>query len=262
MKKIILLITLILATACVLPPLTSGTATPGTETGEPRPATSVDIPAAPVLSVSVTPSALMQGAQATVHVRVQNAGTADWEPYNLVVGYGVEGGSSVTQIETLTITLSAGQVFEQDVSWTVDFTPEPDSAYQIELLLLMPDGTLLGEAAAPVAIVQPALTLSLDPLEPRMGSRVVITVQVINPSGADMDGITLIVGHGPAADSSMFPIQEIPLSIQAGETFSQEIPWVVNYSLSGGDYQIKAILIDSDNVLIVSTEAPLTLPAP
>lgn len=251
MKKYLVLLVLVLACACVVPELASEIATIAANQSDP-----------PVLSVSVAPSALARGTEAIIHVRVENPGESDWETRNLLVGYGEDDFESLILIEEIPVTLPAGEAFEQDVSWTVDFQPEPDARYQIKLVLTLPDGMHLGEAAVPVEFVQLGLSVSLDPAEPPMGSQVMITVQLTNPSGADLEGVTLIVGHGPVVDTVLYPIEEIPVSVKAGETFSQEIPWVVDYSLSDGEYQVMVLLLSPENILISSAEAPVGPAAP
>lgn len=252
MKKYLVLLVLVLAGACVVPELASEIATLVADQDEPP----------PVLSVSISPSVLMKGTEATIHLRVENPGESDWEPRDLLVGYGEEDSGSTILIKKIPITLPAGQVFEQDVSWIVDFQPKPDARYQINLALILPDGKYLGEAIAPVEFVQLGLSVSLDPAEPLMGSRVIITVELTNPSGADLESVTLFVGHGPVVDPVLYPIEEIPVSVKAGETFSQEVPWVVDYSLSDGEYQVMVLLLSSENILIASAEAPVGPAAP
>ena len=253
MKKHLALLCLALVTACARP-------------GGPASSASTDAAgpdaSAPSLAVSVSPSSLMQGAQATVHVRAENPGNDDLETCDLILGYATENDPSVIMITDLPLSLPAGGIFEQDVPWTIDFQPDADASYQVQLMLLTSDGTSLAEISVPVEIVQPVVTISVNPVELSQGSQAAVSVQVTNPSGADMEGITLMVGYGAEGGTSIYPIQEIPLSIPAGETFSQDIPWTVDYVPSGGSYEVSATLLLPGMVVWLSAAASVTLAAP
>ncbi len=253
MKNRLVLLCAVLVTACTRPTETVPTITPESQVAD---------ASVPSLEVSLAASSLMYGTQTTVHVRVENPGSDDWDSYELTLGYAPEGDLDMYVISDLPLSLPAGQVFEQDLPWTVDFEPDPTTGYQVRLMLLTSDGTSLAETAVPVAFVEPAVAISVVPVELGQGSQATVSVQVSNPSGVDMEGLTLLVAYGAEGGTSLFPIQEIPLSLPAGETFSRDIPWTVDYVPPAGSHEVSATLLLPGMEVWVSAATPVTLSAP
>lgn len=77
-----------------------------------------------------------------------------------------------------------------------------------------------------------------------------------------MQGYTLSVGYGAAGDSSSYMIQDLPINLKAGETFSQDITWKLDYVPSSGNYEIRAALIMPGSVFVTQSALPITLTAP
>ena len=57
-------------------------------------------------------------------------------------------------------------------------------------------------------------------------------------------------------------IHELPLSLGAGETFSQEIAWTVDYIPSSGSYEVRAVLLLPGNEQLTLAAAPVELVLP
>lgn len=219
-------------------------------------------PPPPELSVSVLSAPLLQGSQATVHVKVTNPSKDNWQNYKLLVGYAQENDPSMTQIAELPLSLAAGQTFEQDVAWLADFEPAEGAKYQVRLVLISAESSPLGETSAVVEFTQPTVSVSVNPTQLTKGTQALISLQVNNPSGVEMQGYTLSVGYGLVGDSSSYLIQDLPINLKAGETFSQDITWVLDYVPASGNYEVRAALIMPGSVFLTQSVTPITLTAP
>lgn len=219
-------------------------------------------PPPPELSVSISPSSLLQGSQATIHVKVVNPSNDDWQNYKLLIGYAPENDPSMVQISELPLSLAAGQTFEQDVVWLANFQPAEGLKYQIRLALVSADSSPLGDTSTSVEFTKPTVSVAINPTQLTQGTQAVINLQVSNPSDAEMQGYTLSVGYGLQTDPSNYMIQDLPINLKAGETFTQDISWVVDYVPSSGNYEVRALLITPDSVLVTQSASPITLTAP
>jgi hypothetical protein len=219
-------------------------------------------PAPPELSVNVASSPLLQGSQATIHVRVTNPSKDDWQNYKLLLGYAAENDPSMVQILEVPLSLAAGQTFEQDVPWLANFQPGESLKYQVRLALVSEESAPLAETSTPIEFVQPTVSVNINPAQLTQGVQAVISLQVANPSGVEMQGYTLNVGYGAEGDSSSYVIQDLPINLKAGETFSQDITWTVDYIPSSGNYEVRAALIMPGSVLVTQSAVPITLTAP
>jgi hypothetical protein len=219
-------------------------------------------PPPPELSVSVSSSPLLEGSQATVHVRVTNPSADDWQNYKLLIGYAPENDPSMVQISEVPLSLAAGQTFEQDVPWLANFQPAEGLKYQVRLALVSAENAPLGETSAAIEFVHPTVAVNINPTQLTQGTQAVISLQVTNPSGVEMQGYTLSVGYGAAGDSSSYMIQDLPINLKAGETFSQDITWKLDYVPSSGNYEIRAALIMPGSVFVTQSALPITLTAP
>jgi len=219
-------------------------------------------PPPPELSVSISSSPLLQGSETTIHVRATNPSKDDWQNYKLLVGYAQENDPSMYHIAELPLSLAAGQTFEQDVPWLANFQPAEGVKYQVRLALVSADSAPLGETSASVEFVKPTVSVTVNPIQLSQNTQAVISLQVTNPSGVEMQGYTLSVGYGAKNDSSSIMIQDLPINLKAGETFSQDITWTVDYVPSSGNYEIRAALIMPGAVFITQSVSPITLTSP
>ncbi len=219
-------------------------------------------PPPPELSVSISSSPLLQGSQATIHVKVTNPSKDDWQNYKLLIGYAPENDPSMVQISELPLSLAAGQTFEQDVTWLANFQPAEGIKYQVRLALVSAESAPLGETSAGVEFTQPIVSVAINPTQLAQGTQAVISLQVNNPSGVEMQGYTLSVGYGAETDSSSYMIQDLPINLKAGETFSQDITWTVDYVPASGNYEVRASLIMPGAVFVTQSASPITLTAP
>jgi len=219
-------------------------------------------PPPPELSVSISSSPLLQGSQATIHVKVINSGKDDWQNYKLLIGYAQENDPSMVQISASPLSLAAGQTFEQDVAWLTNFQPVEGGKYQVRLALVSADSAPLGETSAFVEFTQPTVSVAINPTQLTQGTQAVISLQVNNPSGVEMQGYTISVGYGAVTDASSYMIQDLPLNLKPGETFSQDITWTVDYVPASGNYEIRAALIMPGAVFVTQSTSPITLTAP
>lgn len=219
-------------------------------------------PPPPELSVSTSSFVLMQGAQVSIHVKVVNPSKDDWQNYKLLVGYAQENDSGTVQISELPLSLAAGQTFEQEVAWLANFQPVEGVKYQVRLTLVSTENSPLGETSTTVEFVQPSVSVSINPTQLTQGSQAVINLQVKNPADVEMKGYTLSVGYGIVGDASSYFIQDLPINLKAGETFNQEITWVLDYLPSSGDYEVRAALIMPGSIFVTQAETPVTLTTP
>jgi hypothetical protein len=219
-------------------------------------------PPPPELSVSISSSPLLQGSQATIHVKVVNPSNDDWQNYKLLVGYAPENDPSMVQISELPLSLAAGQTFEQDVNWLVNFQPAESLNYQVRLALVSTDNAPLGETSTSVEFTKPTVSVAINPAQLAQGTQAIINLQVSNPSGVEMQGYTLSVGYGLQTDPSNYMIQDLPINLKAGETFKQDITWVVDYVPSSGNYEVRASLIMPGSIFVTQAVTPITLTAP
>jgi hypothetical protein len=63
-------------------------------------------------------------------------------------------------------------------------------------------------------------------------------------------------------DSSSYLIQDLPINLKAGETFNQDITWVLDYVPASGNYEVRAALIMPGSVFVTQSVTPVTLTAP
>jgi len=219
-------------------------------------------PPPPELSVSISSSPLLQGSQATIHAKVTNPSKDDWKNYKLLVGYAPENDPNMIQISEIPLSLAAGQIFEQDITWLANFQPAEGVKYQVRLALVSAENSHLGETLAVVEFTQPTVSVSVNPTQLTQGTQATISLQVNNPSGVEMQGYTLSVGYGVVGDSSSYLIQDLPINLKAGETFSQDITWVLDYVPASGNYEVRAAIIMPGSVFVTQSVTPVTLTAP
>jgi hypothetical protein len=204
----------------------------------------------------------LQGSQATIHAKVTNPSKDDWKNYKLLVGYAPENDPNMIQISEIPLSLAAGQTFEQDVTWLANFQPAEGVKYQVRLALVSAENSHLGETLAVVEFTQPTVSVSVNPTQLTQGTQATISLQVNNPSGVEMQGYTLSVGYGVVGDSSSYLIQDLPINLKAGETFSQDITWVLDYVPASGNYEVRAAIIMPGSVFVTQSVTPVTLTAP
>jgi hypothetical protein len=108
----------------------------------------------PPMAISIEPAQLSLRSEARIHARIVNATGAGWSNFLLAVGYGPEDDPRVIIIEEIPLTLEAGQTFERDVAWYVDYFPAP-GAYQVRLVLYSSAGQELARAQAPMTLTNP-----------------------------------------------------------------------------------------------------------
>ena len=211
---------------------------------------------------SIPSSPLLQGSQATVHIKVINPSKDDWQNYKLLIGYSSENDPSMVQISELPLSLAAGKTFEQDVLWLANFQPAEGLKYQVRLALVSADGAPLGDTSTSVEFTKPTVSVAINPAQLAQGVQAVIKLQVSNPSGVEMQGYKLSVGYGLQTDPSNYMIQDLPINLKAGETFTQDITWVVDYVPSSGNYEVRASLIMPGSIFVTQSVSPITLTAP
>jgi hypothetical protein len=216
----------------------------------------------PRLEVTVDADRLAQNSQVTIHVRAGNPSGIDMHAFKLLLGVGTEDDTSMVQISELPLSLAAGQDFEQDFPWNVDFQSTAGIQYKLRLLLLSPEDVTVAETSIPIEFVGPELTLTVNPAQLKKNARATIDIRVSNPSDTDWVGYTLTLGYAAVNDSSSYLIQQIPLALKAGETFTQEITWTVDTVPAAGDYEVRADILSPDNVVLIEISTPITLSAP
>lgn len=220
-------------------------------------------PIPPEATISIAPSPLVQGAQSTLTVHINNPGTKPLENYRLIVGYSQENDVSIVNISEVPLTVEAGGVFEQIVPWHVDFQPVPGAKYLLRLLVLTTEGEQVLETSAPLEFAQIVVAVSVNPTQLIQNGQALINVQVTNPSGVKLEGYTLMVGYNVENDPSIMPIQDnIPLTLDAGQTYTQDIPWTVDYIPASGNYEVKAILLAPGNTQVALATTPVMLTMP
>ncbi len=219
-------------------------------------------PPPPELSISISSSPLLQGSQATIHVKVTNPGKDDWQNYKLLIGYAPENDPSMVQISELPLSLAAGQTLEQDITWLVNFQPAEGAKYQVHLALVSAENAPLGETSAVVEFAQPTVSVSVNPTQLTQGTQAVIRLQVNNPSGVEMQGYTLSVGYGAEGDASSYSIQDLPINLKAGESLSQAIPWTLDYVPASGNYEVRAAIIMPGAIFVTQSTSSIILTAP
>lgn len=242
MKKIIsLLVLIIINVACAL--------------GTPS--------APPEVTISITPSLLIQDAQTSIKVSIKNPNNDALENYRLIVGYSQENDASIVNIKELPLTVEAGGTFEQTIPWRVDFQPVPNAKYLLRLLILTADGEQVLETSFPLEFTQIAVSVSVTPTQLNLNDQAIIKVEVNNPSGVKLEGYTLMVVYNVENDTSMLPVQDIiPISLDAGQSFTQDISWTVDYIPANGAYEVQAILLAPGNIQVALAKTPITLSIP
>lgn len=105
-----------------------------------------------------------------------------------MVGYSPEKDASITMIQEIPLSLAAGQVFEQDVQWRVDFHPDPNAKYLTRLVLLSPEKTTLAETNTPLTFAQLELTITVSPTDLTANTQTIISVRVNNPGSTEWKG--------------------------------------------------------------------------
>jgi hypothetical protein len=215
--------------------------------------------AQPVLGFRASSFRVTRNTQTTITIQVTNPSGTDMEDYTLELGYAPENDPSFYQIAELPLSLAAGQEYKHDVHWNADFQPSPGLRYQLRLMLLSPENVSLAETSAPIDLVEPELIITINPVQLKKNTKATINVQVSNPGSSSWQDYTLSISYGAENDTSSYLIKEIPLSINAGETFIQDIPWTVNYIPTSGNYTLYARILLPDNVLFVETKTPITL---
>ena len=68
--------------------------------------------------------------------------------------------------------------------------------------------------------------------------------------------------YGAENDPGGIVIQEVPLSLEAGETFGHEIAWTVGYVPAASSHEVRAILLLPDNTELASAAASVELLSP
>lgn len=213
-------------------------------------------------NIAVTPMPLIKGGSAIFNFTISNPNDSPLENYRLILGYSLENESSIIQVTEQTINIEAKGTFEQSIPWTVDFEAQPNSKYVARLLVLTDSGSTALETSTPLEFTQISVNLNINQSQLKQGDQAFVTVQVNNPSGINLEGYMLSIGYGAENDPSMFLItQDIPLTLSAGGTFSQEIPWLVDYIPTSGNYEVRAVILQS-SIQIATIEIPITLTTP
>ena len=216
----------------------------------------------PEVTLTLPPAPFSEGAQSSLHVRVTNPGETDLSDLTLVLGYAREDDVNLVMIQQIPLTLTAGQVFEQDIPWRVDFHPDPDAKYVAKLMLLSSEKTSLAEMSTALTFAQPELSITITPTELTSDTQATISIKITNPTSAAWNGYSLGIGYSAENDASMILITNIPISLAGGESLSQEIPWQVDYIPASGSYKVRAVLLSPENVQRAIAETPVTLRAP
>ena len=215
----------------------------------------------PELAVSISSSTLLQGSRAVIHVKVINPSKNNWKDYKLIISYTTEKDQSTGQIAELPLSLVAGQTFEQDIPWFANFRSNEELNYQVRLTLISTDSVPLAETSMPIQLVQPTVTVSVNPTQLSQGEQATIGLQVNNPSGVEMQNCILRVSYGEK-NMDGYMIQDLPINLKAGETFNQDITWTAVSVPFDRKYEIRTILIKKDSSLEVHSEVPIMLTAP
>lgn len=213
-------------------------------------------------SLAVAPAPIIKGSSVEFQVKISNPNDAPVENYRLIVGYSLEGDSDITQVADQPLNIEANATFEQSIPWVVDLEAQPNTKYIARLLVLTDSGSTALEASTPLEVAQLSISINIDQAQLTQGNQAVISVQVNNPSAVNIEGYMLSVGYGAENDASMVMItQAIPLTLSAGGNFSQEIPWTVDYVPASGNYEVRALITQS-NVQIATAETPVTITLP
>ena len=208
------------------------------------------------------PSPLTQGTQTDIFIRIDNPENNTIQDAKLMIGYAREGDSGIVQISEIPLSLSEGESFKQYVPWKIDFQPVQGGHYQVYLILLSADNTELAQVSAEVEFTEPQVSVSINTPQLAQNDQALIQVQVNNTADVAMQDYTLSIGYGEENDISMILIQEMAINLQPGETFAQEIPWLVDYVPASGAYEIRAVLLMQGSIFVAQAETPVILTAP
>jgi hypothetical protein len=212
----------------------------------------------PGLELTVLPKILMKGVEAHIHIQMTNPGKLDLQDYSLHVWYSAENDLGGVVIQSIPLSSEVGEVFEKDITWYVDDIPD-NRNYEVRLVLLKPNSPILTETSVAIEFVEPTLVVSIAPTQLTPNSAATIHIQVNNPSGADMHDYKLLVGYATKGDTEMFTIRDIPLSLEAGGVFEQDIHWDERYVPSNGKYELRVWLILPDGAMLAEIKTPFTL---
>jgi hypothetical protein len=130
------------------------------------------------------------------------------------------------------------------------------------MILLSDENVELAQVSSAVEFVAPQVTVMVNPGQFSQNDQALIQVQVNNTADVPMQDYTLSIGYGEENDISMILIQEIPINLQAGETYAQEIPWLVDYIPTSGNYEIRAVLLMPGSIFAAQADTPIVLTAP
>lgn len=210
----------------------------------------------PEMTLSVSASPLAPCALASVHVHLVNPGRQEWSEYKLLLfNWQEDEGSwelhplpageswenTLGFIREVPLSLPAGQGFESNIPWLVGSLNNQGKGYRLQAFLLSPGGKTVAAASIPVEFVLPTVTLEVSPTRLTLNSTAAIALQVSNPSSAGL-ACVMWISYGITGEDQTI-IKMIPVPIDPGGTFRQEISWTVDYIEVYEENEVKAMLL-------------------
>jgi uncharacterized membrane protein len=239
MKKIFILLTLVsLTLACSL----------------------VTSPAPPELSITVTPATVSPNSDITLHIHAKNPSSTDWSNHALLIGYAKENsGDSMVSINQVPVNLPAGQSLDQDIPWKADIN-DAEGKYELRLVLVDEKNIEVAKAVGSFEFTRPVISVNINPAELPSGSPAVVHVEINNQKCAALQNMKLALTIPRQGEISGTLIQELPVTVNAGEVFSRDIQWNPEIPLTPGDYNVQAMLLtDPGSVQILQASVPVVV---
>ncbi|HTY23414.1 MAG TPA: hypothetical protein VMC85_09815 [Desulfomonilaceae bacterium] len=214
----------------------------------------------PALTMSIAPKRFTIFSPTTITFQVTNPSDFKWNGFKLLLCYAPIGASSQIQIIEESLNLAAGEVYTHTVNWNADFQNIPSINYQLSLMLLLPDDTVLRQISTPIDVVQPDLNISIDPAQLMLNTKATIHVSVTNPSEMDWQDYQVHLYYEAVDDTSRNWIQTLTFSLKAGETFQQDVTWNINYIPPGPNHNLDVLLMTpGPDIYVVLAEVKIPL---
>ncbi len=211
-------------------------------------------PAPPELTISLNPLTVSPNSDATLHIHAKNTGNTDWANHSLAIGYAKEnGGLSMFSIHQVPVNLPAGQSLDQDIPWKVDIN-DADGNYELRLVLLDEQNIEVASAKTPLVYSQPVISLVVTPPEITPTSPAVIHAEVDNRNGAAMPAMKFGILASLQGEAGAIMLFEVPLTLKAGEVFTQDVPWQSDIPLPAGQYSVQVVLLTDPGSVQIGQE--------
>jgi len=214
----------------------------------------------PELTISLNPVTVSPYSDAILHVHTKNTGNTDWTNHSLAIGYAkVDGGLSMVSINQVPVNLPAGQSLDLDIPWKVDINDSVGN-YELRMVLLNEKNYEVAGTKTAFVYSQPVISLVVNPPELTPTSPAVIHAEVDNRNGADMPAMRFDILASLQGEIGAIMLLEVPLTLKAGEVFTQDVPWQSDVPLPAGQYTLQAVLLtDPGSVQIQQVTVNVTV---